>query len=751
VAPPGFSHVYRSIQFYQGGFHLYGEGIFLNHLYAAYPAGTNSTVHLDVLPYQLPNDHLTIEVVTNNSSLVIAGNLGYYGWTVPIHVVGAGDVVISGRILGGGNLVKTGTGDLTLSGLGSDPDFFHNSTTDVRGGRLRLNTAYISVGNLSIGSGSNGPVSAVVLLEQNAQIYTFADVTILGSGQLDLNGHFNTVSELLMTGGSVVTGAGSLGVSAVRVYPASSESIISGNLAMQQTFFSILTGARLRISAVISGGSAVLHKYEGGEMVLENSNTYDGPTVIHEGTLTVSNSRGLGNRDVGTTLEGGALRLNNVAIVGEPLTVAGSASLLNQGGSNFWSGDFTLNTNLSVMVSNANTLVLSNSVAGNGDLIKYELGTLKLTGTAANTSTGRTIVARGTLLLSKTGQNAVSGDLIVGDGAGGPEADVVQLDGAWQIADSSAVEVMASGLLDLRGFNETIRQLTGSGVVNLPGRTLIVSNETDHVFHGTIRGGGSLRKDGPGTWTLAGSNTYEGFTWVDAGTLLVNGTLADLGIAVAAGATMGGTGTVQRVSFGSKGGKLCPGASVGRLQTERVTMAGGLLEIELNGLAPGTGYDQLVTTAAPSLAEQPGKASGLKVIPGFTPAVGDRFVIINNQSSNAVNGTFSGRPEGDLFIGGNLVFQISYTGGDGNDVVITRVAVLAVSNFVASASGGQIQLQAQGMAGLSYVLEATPHLNAPVPWQPIKTNLAANGTGLIQFTDADMPAHAQRFYRLASP
>ena len=73
-----------------------------------------------------------------------------------------------------------------------------------------------------------------------------------------------------------------------------------------------------------------------------------------------------------------------------------------------------------------------------------------------------TTVNSGTLLLAKTaGVAAVSGNLTVGDGVGGANADVVRLFAADQIS-TSAVTVSASGLLDLNGFNETIGSLSGS-------------------------------------------------------------------------------------------------------------------------------------------------------------------------------------------------------------------------------------------------------------------------------------------------
>jgi hypothetical protein len=73
-----------------------------------------------------------------------------------------------------------------------------------------------------------------------------------------------------------------------------------------------------------------------------------------------------------------------------------------------------------------------------------------------------------------------------------------------------------------------------------------------------------------------------------------------------------------------------------------------------------------------------------------------------------------------------------------------------VAGFIASLSGNQVRLQAQGLAGSNYVLQATPHLRAPIPWAPIKTNVA-DGAGLIQFLATDMAQNPRRFYRIASP
>ena len=62
---------------------------------------------------------------------------------------------------------------------------------------------------------------------------------------------------------------------------------------------------------------------------------------------------------------------------------------------------------------------------------------------------------------------------------------------------------------------------------------------------------------------------------------------------------------------------------------------------------------------------------------GWVVNQGDQFRIINNLSSTAVSGTFTGLTEGTQFTitseGVNIVFSISYVGGDGNDVVLTAI------------------------------------------------------------------------------
>jgi hypothetical protein len=94
----------------------------------------------------------------------------------------------------------------------------------------------------------------------------------------------------------------------------------------------------------------------------------------------------------------------------------------------------------------------------------------------------------------------------------------------------------------------------------------------------------------------------------------------------------------------------------------------GTLQIELNGTTAGSGYDQLNVHGTVNLA-----GITLNTSLNYNSSVNDQYVIVNNDGTDAVTGTFNGLPQGKkLYIGGQL-FQITYTGFTGNDVVLTRL------------------------------------------------------------------------------
>lgn len=122
-------------------------------------------------------------------------------------------------------------------------------------------------------------------------------------------------------------------------------------------------------------------------------------------------------------------------------------------------------------------------------------------------------------------------------------------------------------------------------VATLP--TLTVGDASSSTFSGTISGAGRLVKQGAGTLTLEGANTYIGPPDVSAGTLLVHGTHAGGGTyTVAPDATLGGTGSITAPVH--LYGAMSPGASVDEFTTGAQTWHdGGSFTLEIDG-ASGT-------------------------------------------------------------------------------------------------------------------------------------------------------------------
>jgi hypothetical protein len=58
---------------------------------------------------------------------------------------------------------------------------------------------------------------------------------------------------------------------------------------------------------------------------------------------------------------------------------------------------------------------------------------------------------------------------------------------------------------------------------------------------------------------------------------------------------------------------------------------------------------------------------------GFGLPVGTVFTAISNTSATPINGIFANLPEGSIVFAGGKSCQVSYEGGDGNDLTLTVV------------------------------------------------------------------------------
>lgn len=176
-----------------------------------------------------------------------------------------------------------------------------------------------------------------------------------------------------------------------------------------------------------------------------------------------------------------------------------SAGILELRGSTY-RGDIINN---SIYISNLGedtTANYTNVMSGSGALVKTGNGTLVLTN--ANTYTGTTTINDG----------------------------VINTTNASALGNSSAVTV-AGGKLRLSS-NLNIGSLAGTGNTDLNTNTLTTGGDNSStIYSGVLSGTGGVTKDGTGTFSLSGNNTYSGGTSISDGKLQVGngGTSGTLG------------------------------------------------------------------------------------------------------------------------------------------------------------------------------------------------------------------------------
>jgi autotransporter-associated beta strand protein len=677
---------------------------------------------------------LTLNGNGDGRSGALASSAGVNSWAGPITVVSNADITVgegstlslSGVIGGPGGFTKAQrdealpqTGTLVLTGL-ADNTFAGDAQVDAGVLEMDKTGAFKSVPTtLHVGTSSGAAHSAVARNTEDLEVWG-GNVVVNKSGLYDLNGHNDTIHHLTLNqGGDVQTGAGTLSlmssstvtVNASPTVPtvatlAGKLNVGSGSRGFDVGFGYRLPGdpSHLVIEAVVSG-SATIVKTGTGEMELAAANNFTGGVTVSDGNLLVTHASALGTTGGGTTVgnEAQLLLSGSLAVGNEALTLNSSSAgaLSASEGNSSWAGAITLAADARVAVATGRELDLRGAIGGAGGLIKEGDGRLLFSGAAANTFGGVTRVNAGTLELAKTVYNgAVPGDLFIGDGSGGAEADVVFVTDSSQIDDTAVVTITNSGRLELSGvvgLVEDIGLLVGSGVVQLGSMELQVG--TDNLactYNGIIKGLGSFTKEGASQVILAGANTYSGQTTVRKGKLVVNGSQPTSPVQVEGAGTLAGNGRVGQITGE---GKVAPGASPGLLTSGPATLDCGSfaldtdsasLEVELNGPAPDTGYDQVNVAGAVKLGSTAGSAA-LKVSVGYPPAEGDQFMIIANDGTDEVLGRFKDLPDGAVTTAtaqNPLKFRISYFGGSGNnDVVLTVTDTALVQENVAVLMG----------------------------------------------------------------
>jgi autotransporter-associated beta strand protein len=214
-----------------------------------------------------------------------------------------------------------------------------------------------------------------------------------------------------------------------------------------------------------------------------------------------------------------------------------------------------------------------------------------------------------------------------------------------------------------------------NGLDNTVPITLDADNISLQVNNGTATQSGVIKetggsfgfaKIGVGTLVLSAVNTYTGTSTVDDGTLLVTGTVV-APTAVASGGTLAGTGTVDAISVAS-GGKLAPGDSSGdgSFATGDIALVSGAGFYVTLGFSEHYTYGQANTTGTVQLG-----GSTLYTTLNTAPEITQVITIIVNDGTDKVEGQFKPYYSDNLVTVDGYGTTIDYTGGDGNDVVLT--------------------------------------------------------------------------------
>lgn len=315
-------------------------------------------------------------------------------------------------------------------------------------------------------------------------------------------------------------------------------------------------------------------------------------------------------------------------------------------------------------------------------------GPLQLTGSLTNTAgNGLTFNAlggnnNGYVRLWLDGANTYTGPTTINGG----------MLRVWStsVPASSPVVINEGGGIDLRLSNVSLASLTGVGFVwfrdyqsdtGLGSSTLTVgSGNASTTYAGTIQDSGPtnvigivgrLIKTGTGIWTLSGTNSYSGTTIVSNGALVVDGALtaSTNSVTVKTGAILGGAGTIARNVTIENGGLLGAGLTnnIGtlNLSSNLNLQSGAVLDVQLDDTGA---CDRIVAGGTVNLNSNGGAGSTLQLRVSGTLRSSTPYTVIDNQSAGAVQGTFAGT--GRVSAGG-YSFAVSYTGGTGNDVVLT--------------------------------------------------------------------------------
>lgn len=525
----------------------------------------NGTVNIDA-PGQLSAQAQGINGATNMT------NNGKLIFEQPID-----DSYTGSAITGTGQVVKSGTGSLTMS---SGTANTYSGGTFINEGALVVDkdsdlgavSGSITLGTDNTAGGTNGTLR----FDSSFNLETTRAITLMeGGGTIDTQGYITNIDQTIAgTGTLTKTGSGTLTLNATNSYIGgtvlqegvlgiNSDSALGNSnsrLVMYDTTTLQLNGNvdSNRLVTLAGGPSSMmtintqanngafngnidglgsLVKTGSGTLSLYGNNLYQGGTKVKEGTLAINSDASLGGVNGLLELERNTtLKLDgNVYMNSRPVIIGG--------------GDNATLPQSVTIDTQEYTGVISQNIDQNAgektELIKTGTGTLGLYGN--NTYSGGTWVKNGTVAITSPLSLGKS-DVQLGD------HEDTSLDGSG----STQGTLRADADIDFRGSGKSIILNKGGGTINTNGNAVILDeNSLKDGIAGTASDlGRDLHKTGAGVLTLLDNQYYSGRTFIDQGILRLDavepntplsnskGLLNTSEVTIAAGARLEGQGIV---------------------------------------------------------------------------------------------------------------------------------------------------------------------------------------------------------------
>ncbi|WP_043589733.1 autotransporter-associated beta strand repeat-containing protein [Geminisphaera colitermitum] len=425
--------------------------------------------------------------LTTNQAITGSGIVNITNAADTLTINNADNASSAVRIAGAGSLTKRDAGTLILSGAHS-----YTGATRVEDGLLELlsatgtNTAALTTSSIDVSSGATIRINKGTGSSNVAQAIT-------GAGNFEKNGTGTIVFTNAKTyTGATTVAAGTLQLDTENAITADSALTVAGTLTLNKN---------LQTNQGIAGAGTV---------------TLNGATTL----LTINNATDAEDAITAKLTGTGAFTKT-----GEGKTTLAASNTFT-GATNITQGTLEL--------GNTGTLTGTSGVnisAGAGFAIDKTSGTLTfdraLTGAGSFTKTGAGIVAFSTAK-TYTGATTINGGTL-------------EIGTANAIAADSAISVASGATLSVKNDLTTKHAISDTGTVSIASGKIFTLNidDAETMAATLIGGGGILTKNGTGTLTLTGNNTYTGVTNINTGTLeLAGGTNNSSNLIIAADADL---------------------------------------------------------------------------------------------------------------------------------------------------------------------------------------------------------------------